>query len=67
MLKYIAKVGGWFKPGTECILEADCESMGGIFIGIRISEGPPELHPIGEEYEDGESCPWHEFDILETT
>jgi hypothetical protein len=65
MTKYIAKSDSWFKGGSECRLVADCEWMGGIFEGIRISEGPPEITPEGLEYLDQELCPWDEFEVVE--
>jgi hypothetical protein len=64
--KYIAKPNEWFNKGTECILVVDCGDAGGIFSGIRTSEGPPgEFHPKGEQYKDEELCNWDEFIIVE--
>jgi hypothetical protein len=31
--------------------------------GIRVSQNKSELHPIGEEYFDGETCGVNEFDM----
>ena len=65
-MKWIAKYGGWFKPGTECFLVADCEDAGVIMSGIRISEVfEAECVPVGQEYEDEELCPRNEFDVTE--
>lgn len=61
-MKYIAKPDSWFKEGTEVELIADCGKLGGIFKGVRISEGPPEMAPYDEEYVDEELCPWDEFE-----
>jgi len=64
MKRYVGKEGGWFKTGTEVLLVEDCEQAGGLFRGTRISEGPPELHDVGEEYVDEEVCGWHEVELM---
>lgn len=67
MVKYIALPDTWFKAGTEVQLLVDCRpqmSMG-IFLGKRISEGVPELHPVGEEYLDEEDCNFDEFEVID--
>lgn len=67
MTKYIAKPDTWFDAGTECELLADGRPQTnlGIFKGIRTSQGSPELHPVGEKYEDEEGCSFEEFEIID--
>lgn len=66
MSKYIAKPDTWFIEGTQCTLITDCRPQLniGIFSGMRVSEGMPELHPVGEIYEDEEVCSFDEFEAL---
>ena len=61
---YISREDEWYIAGTEAKLEANC-GHAGLFVGRRISQqiGEGSHHPIGTEYEDGELCPWEEFDI----
>lgn len=67
MTKYVAKPDTWFVEGTECELIADGRPQMnvGIFSGKRCSEGSPELHPIGEIYEDEEDCSFDEFEVVD--
>lgn len=74
-IKYIKLIsdGTWFKKNTEVYhydenrrftMEEFEECKKDQIVngrGIRVSEGPPELHPIGEEYIDGETCMIDEF------
>jgi hypothetical protein len=74
-LHYISN-GGWFRKGASCTLDrgentedANCGSMGGIFIGERVIETPHESRvynkPIGSIRIDSELCQWEEFDIYD--
>lgn len=70
LLKFVAPDGGWFKPGTTVTLapEDDCGNAGGVFYGIRVcadsvAEGG---RLVGEEYYDGEMCPWSEFGLSQS-
>lgn len=67
MIKYIAKPDTWFKAGTEAELLVDCRPKlnVGIFCGMRVSNGSPELHPIGDEYLDEEACSFDEFEVID--
>ena len=57
--------GTWFDKDTESELESDHGWMGGLFTGIRTSQGLGELEPEGTTYQDGELCDWTEFDIYD--
>ena len=67
MTKYIAKPNTWYIEGTEVRLLVDCRPQLniGIFLGSRKSEGPPELHPVGEIYTDEEDCGFDEFEVID--
>lgn len=62
-IKYIALPDTWFMQESEVVLLVDMrpEINAGIFRGMRMSEGAPELHPAGEVYEDEECCSFYEF------
>ena len=66
MAKYIAKPNTWYIVGTEATLLVDCRPQLniGIFLGSRKSEGTPELHPVGEVYNDEEACGFDEFEEI---
>jgi hypothetical protein len=51
--KLIAPPDGWFDPGTEVELVADC-GVFGIFSGVRNGQL------------DEETCPWSEFGLPDT-
>lgn len=57
--------GTWFNKETEVKLQTDCGWMGGLFSGLRVSQGLGELEPEGTTYEDSELCDWTEFDIYD--
>ena len=67
MDKYIAKPDTWFVSGSEVELLVDCRPQLnlGIFKGSRLSEGKPELHPVGEVYVDEEDCSFDEFEVID--
>lgn len=75
-IKLIAKPDTWFKENTEVLgyngeritkeYWSECQKSGIIACrGIRVCESEYELHTIGEEYEDSETCLIEEFDIYE--
>ena len=65
--RYIAKPGGWFIPGAEVRLIADCEWAGALMEGQRICESPSSEAGKAREarYLDEELCPWDEFEKVE--
>ena len=74
-VKLTTKQDGWFKPGTEVfhydeprrISAAEWEQClldGHVLCrGVRVCQFHSELHEIGDEYEDGESCTIDEFEV----
>ncbi len=68
---YIAKKDTWYKEGTECKLEGNCDNLGGLFKGtIHVTDGSHTTYLTNKlngkefiEFEDGELCEWDEFYI----
>lgn len=69
--KWFAAEDGYFKGGTELILVKDMGERGGVFNGIRVSQGPPnEVLHEGMEYRTDRLIPWDqafELEVFEET